>query len=304
MTASVLENLLLKPQATELSYNYIETLLLDRISSGSLGKVDGQDDFSIIMDVFAKSMHRAGSGWGVVVSKKVANRIVVGTLKQIHSFDEDSERVIESLLGLVNCCPVLIKCNYTEIISELIRIVKLSAIPSVSLWRMINVVLISKLPGNMHLYTIASYALGNIPICHTGYEAVACLEVLVTCLPFIRTYPQLLNTAIGVSQAAVNRFVDNFVVRKLSFEILAYSSRVESMPAQATQSAFLNQSQVPPPVSVVADSPLTRPVAEVHGGNSEISIKEVITTQSYSEEPGAPMDEETSPRSSCPSLDL
>jgi len=288
MTASALENLLLKPQATELSYQYIETLVINRIEKGELRELEGHDDFVALLDVFTKLLYRAGSGWSIVVAKRVSTKIVLALLKKIIRMDTESDKLLAPLSKLLLSSPILIKCNYTKIIAELTRLVRDSSVPSVNLWKLVHSVLIHELPGNIELYTIASKVIATLLVCRTGYEASLCLEVIRTIQPYISRDKQLLNTTLGVITSIARKFVDNIAVIRLVNDI---SKSTSSVRTDAVIESVVLPKGIP-------EQPINEPIPSAFIPEEPIMVEEEIVSHANH------LVDDDDGKSSCPSLDL
>lgn len=286
MTGQYLEDLLLRPQATEASYSFLEELLTTRIASKTLGSIPGKDSLVDLLNVFTKMLCRAGSGWIILKSRRISQKIIVDTLRCINEIDRDADQVLGSLIKLVGSSSVLIKCSQEQIVSEILRLLRLNSMPSVNIWRLVRSLLTVCQPGLIDLQLIISSAIANLAICRTGYEAASCMEVLSILIPSIRTNSQMLNTSVGLSRRAASVFSDDQEVGRLFREIINKSLKASNDPER-----------------LVAPVPIPTNTVLVH----EVVQERVIPAVAHVEVHQTVVEEkidQSSPRSSCPSLDL
>jgi len=291
MTVQHLEELLLRPQATEASYAFLEQLIVDRVNSKVLGVVPGKDSLVDLLHVFTKMICRAGSGWIVVKSRRISRRVIVPILSLINDADDVSNEVIGSLFKLVSVSPVFLKCEQDLILHEIVRILKITQVPSVNMWRLVRSVLIVAEVGAIETQLIISIALANLAVSRTGYEAASCMEVLLMLMKPIAQNSQMLNTTVGLSQRVLATFCDDQEVRKLSAEILRKSVETDMSQNAAEDSTAIAESVVveEPAISQMIPTKLTETIEE---SQAQSHAKLDVDT------------DDMSPRSSCPSLDL
>ena len=280
MTGQYLEDLLLRPQATEVSYSFLEQLVITRIDSKIIGSVPGKDSLVELLNVFTKMLGRAGSGWIILKSRRISRKVLVGTMRCITQIDADSDAVLGALNNLVGCSSVLLRCSQEEIIAEVMRLLKVNLMPSVNMWRLVRSLLIVCEPRLVDRQTILSSDLANLAICRTGYEAASCMEVLSILIQSIRANSQMLNTSLGLSRRAASVFSGDQEVVRLFRELLDKSKTASSQDHQT----------IPEPIVKLVEEaedvvPVVTPI-EV----PQSSIEDRV--------------DESSPRSSCPSLDL
>ena len=277
-----LENLLLKPEATEVSYGYIESLVTERVASKFLVDGGGKDYLCDLLDLLNLSLQRAGSGWAVVVSKRISARVLIGILSQMGEVSFDLDVILGSLYRLVESHPVIALCDFESLMANLLRILKANAKPSSNLMRLLASVLTVRLPSNSQLDTIATIALSHLAVSVHGSEASSCLLVLSKLTEYITRDSQLVNTTIGLAKFAVASFAEDSEVRRLAAEIITVTPQVQYADASAS---------VPKETEVVVPRPVT--VTQT----IDTVIAEMVTTSAHQEV------DASSPRSSCPSLD-
>ena len=286
-----LEQLFLRPQATESSYTFLEQLIVDRVASKALGPVEGKDSLTDLLNVFTRMLNRAGSGWIVVKSRRISRRITLPILCSIATFDSIADGVIGALYKLLSVSPVLILCDKDTILVEITRILKVAQVPSVNLWRLVRSLFVAGGVGAVEAQLIISMALANLAISRTGYEAASCLEVLSLLMPSIATNTQILSTTVGLSQRSMSVFADDLEVRRLASDIIR-----KSMEWPDTSPSELS---VAIPTPEVEESPQTVEIVEEPIAHHTMETPdEVPVTANVADQ------EDISPRSSCPSLDL
>ena len=276
---SNLQNLLLKPQATEVSYSYIESLVVDRVNSHELFTNSNKDSSVDLIDILSYVLHRAGSGWVMVVAKRLSKGVVLGILTRVSIITPQSDLVLGSLDRLISSYPVLIKCHFDQIVSQISRIIKLNPLPTPNFFDIIKSVLSVKLPSNTIIHSICSLTLSNLAVSTTGFEASSCLEVLVQISEFISRDSQLTNTALGLSNNALSQFGDNIGLRRLVADLANMLVNSKAEVAQSKQVKAVEQIET-------VEQPLERDQESPEESNESEVVDVDIS----------------SPRSSCPSL--
>ena len=283
---SRLEQILLKPQATEASYTYIESLVSGRIQNKTVFDETAVDDMAEIIDLLECCLRRAGSGWVMVVASRLSRDVVCGILSQLTVVGSREEDVIGALSRLVDANPVLVLCNHETIVNHLVRLLKSSTVSSPSLLRLVASVLSVRLPVNSILHVVAARALSLLVIARNSAQVTSCLSLLVLMTDFIGCDLQLTNTYVGLLGVAEAAFGFDAEVRRLC-RMLRGLVRTEP---ELTQDEQPHESS-----RMVVD-----PVAE----KSEL----VVVLPTLAVEPmrveAAEFPEDGSPRSSCPSLDF
>jgi len=257
------DNILLNRNATEVSFQYIESLILDRIKDGSLLENTEGDSSEDLVDLLEGCLQRAGSGWVMVVADRVSHEVILGSLKQVKALEKDSFRFLDAVSRLVRSFPVLVLCYHTEIVRESLRLVKLSQTPSVAVARLAGAVISAKLPGSEVLHSLCTLSLYHLSAVNDSITGEAILELLFECRDYLSRDSQMGNTLLGLSQNLLSRFPENRELRRIG-DLL-----------------FRRQENIP--VVVMA-------------GEEAVEAREVVLEDD--------MDEDLSPRSSCPSLEL
>jgi hypothetical protein len=279
-------DMLLRPNVTEVSFRYIESIIIECISSGELGKRSKRDCLPDLIDLLTATLQRAGSGWVTVVAHHVSANIVVATLKNINTLDSDSDRVLQSLSSLIRCFPVIAMCHHQMLTEELIRLIKLNPVVPRGVLSMVAAELFVRFPSHKELEIILTSALSNLAIASTGEDASVCLNLISMLLEYAYSNRQLWNTTLGLAQASRIKFSDDVAVRSL-YDIIMRWAVGESSNQNEVSSGPLESSN--PPYVKEKDVNMTEtPVA-----------KNISDEPSLNVEPG-----EESPRSSCPSLEF
>ena len=284
MNGEYLEELFLRPQATEVSYSFIEQLVVALVRSKHVAPIEGQDRLSDLLDLFAKMLIRTGQGWIVVKSKHISRAIVLGVLEQISEIDSNVDEILGSLNKLLTTSPVLVKCEKGSILREIVRILKLNPIVSVNMWRVVRSVLTVGYPGPIESQSIVSSALANLAVCRTGYEAAACMDILAILIPTISKNPQMLSTTLGLSRRAASKFNDDFEVLRM----------MSNLARTSTFDVLTDLIPHPAPEELMVD------VVQIE----DVQEKEITPNIAVIAEDIVPCDNDSSPKSSCPSLDL
>ena len=293
MTLEHLEDLFLRPQATEASYKFIEQLIIDRITAKIIGAIPGKDSLVDLLYVYTKMVTRAGSGWIVVKSRRIVRRIIVPILCMITTIDQVTDEVIGALVKLLSASSVLFQCEKDMIILEITRILRLAQVPSVNLWRIVRSGLIADVFGAIETQLIISVALANVAISRTGHEAASCMEVLSMLMPWVTSNSQMLSTTLGLAQRSASQFADDQEVRRLAADIIRKSSDL----------SHITDRELPVLVESTVEEVESRQIVEalVEDAPQETTVEspDHQPVEMDSGETGA-----FSPRSSCPSLDL
>lgn len=274
------EDLLLNRNATEASFKYIENLILDRVKGGSLLSSSECDTSEDLLDLLEGCLHRAGVGWVMVVADRISKDVVHGSLAQIASFDVPTYRVIDSLSRLLFSFPVLVVCNYENILRQSLRLVQLSAHnPSVAVTRLICAVVGARKPSNSDLHSICTSSLYHLSIVNDSITAEGLLELLNNCTEYLSRDVQMVNTCIGLCGVLLSKFPENREIRR---------------HAQQFRSSL----------SVIRDS--SELVVDAEQEEETINHKLDITNENDAvDEAGEVVDDDmmsSSPKSSCPSL--
>lgn len=280
MERNRLASILLRPNVSEVSFGYIETLITKALENDEDTPSAIKDTVDDVIDLLRLTLMRTGSGWVAVRGKRIS-RMIVDCLKSIKVENRDSMHVIASISRLLSAFPIIAMCAHDRLMAEIRRLLMSATYSSQNLLHLISMLIGVKLPSNGVLHEICSITLSRLAICSNSTDAVACLEVLSRVLTFLSSDSQLTNTCLGLCRGIEAQFSDDHEVRKLVFRI----RHITSIEPAETEIEIET-----PPVSVLKRCITLDPEPP--------AVKEQDTMVDFMDGRGE------SPRSSCPSLDF
>ena len=209
------EELLLNRNATEVSYKYIESLLVERVKAESLFSPSENDPTEDLVDLLEGCLQRSGSGWVMVVADRISSEIVLATLLQIQKLEINALRVIDALSRLLCSFPVIAICQYDGIMREILRLMKLASCPSVVIARLAGSLLSARKPSNGIFHTICTLSLYHLSVVNDSLPAEAVIELLNNCTEYLCRDYQMVSTCLGLSDALLAKFPENRDIRRL-----------------------------------------------------------------------------------------
>jgi hypothetical protein len=284
-----LESLLLRPQATEASYRYIESLVLKRIEETSLCSHPSVDSTADILDLLSSCLYRAGSGWVQVVAISLSKNILIPILQQITKFDEHSSSVVSALVRMFQAYPVLVRCATKSIIAELMRILRSNAVLSASFIELMTILMTEPTVSQEYVQLLVGKSICFLSITKNRVMAAACLSALVTASNFVLRDRQVHNTVLAACEAVASEFGEDLEIRRLCRVI----GEFESSRGPVGEDEDINEAPIP----VLAPTPITQ-LPIVNEEPEPKKLRAETPLEHYM------VVDESSPRSSCPSLDF
>lgn len=280
MAVQNLENLFLRPQATDVSYAYIEGIITERIKSGEWGCGDSVDNFADLIDLLSSCLYRAGSGWVMVQTHRILSKIILPTLSALEGSMTDMNGVLAGLSRLLDAYPILLRCKAEAIFQQCLRILNASKIPSPALIALIcSVSEVHRVPPRL-VQGIVAQALAFLATAKDRTLVISSLSLIERMIDFIARDAQVLRTTLGLVSVARSFFMEDSEVRRLCslIEGASHDSRETDSDSVETESAVLTAVQ---PTNCISAEPI------ISGSVKDDAMPEV-----------------DSPRSSCPSLDF
>lgn len=168
-------SILLRPNVSEVSFGYIETLITKALDNDEDTLSVSKDTVEDVIDLLRLTLMRTGSGWVAVRAKRIS-RMLVDCLKSIKVANRDSELVIASISRLLSAFPIIAMCAHDRLMAEIRRLLMSSTYSSESLLHLTSMLIGVKLPSKGVLHEISSITLSRLAICSNSRDAVACLE--------------------------------------------------------------------------------------------------------------------------------
>lgn len=280
MAVQNLENLFLRPQATDVSYGYIEGIITERIKLREWGCGESVDKFADLIDLLSSCLYRAGSGWVMVQTHRILNQIILPTLCVIDGSTTDMNGVLAGLCRLLDAHPILLRCKAEVIFQQCLRILKASKIPSPALMAIVSSISeVYRVPVRS-VQGIVAQALAFLATAKDRTLVISCLSLIERMIDFIARDAQVLRSTLGLVSVARSSFMEDSEVRRLcsSIEGASYDSGETESDSEETESAVLTAVE---PTNWISAEP------RISGTVKDDAMPEV-----------------DSPRSSCPSLDF
>ena len=281
-----LESLLLRPQATEVSYKYIESLILKRIEDRTLFSHPSVDTTADIIDLLSSTLYRAGSGWVQVVALNLSKNVVLAILQQIQTCDPQASAVLDALARLLQSFPVLSRCSTKSLSIEVMRILSVNPLVTPALMGLLTALLNERTTSQELRQLAVSKAICFLTLSKDRNMAVSCLTALVAVPEFILKDAQIHNSALAACAVASAEFGEDIEIRRLCRVI------EELEPNRTFSGPEAEEDMVEPlpstilPMTEEAIEPETKKVRSAELSENQMAIVE------------------SSPRSSCPSLDF
>ncbi len=289
---SALFGILLRPQATEACYGYIEKLLLDALSKRPVVFDSGPDTLIDLVRLLDMTLRRAGVGWTSIVAKKVSKHICLEILGNVKDHSESSESMLEALAVLMGYHPLVVRCEQEGIVSELVRLLKLNSKHSPALLLCVHSVLGACRPDEVSLYRFVSQGLATMALAETSVDVILSLRILLQVgADYIMRDAQLTRTTLGLCLSSRNRFHDNMDIRRLCEELYSALSLCRNNEEDDDSFATPTCDTIPVSEEVVIEETIEIVASETFlpSGDKQMTISEDL-------------DDLHSPRSSCPSL--
>lgn len=277
-----LEGLLLRPQATEASYRYIESLVVKRIEDGTLFSNQSVDSTADVIDLLSSCLYRAGSGWLQVVATRLSKKVIIPALAQVHEFNSKSvEDVLSALNRMLTAYPVLIRCCRDSLLKELQRIMTIPGIPCASALDLTATVIEHTEPSQEFIQLAAGKAVCYANVAKDRSMVQSSLCVLSALMDFVVRDAQILNTVLATVSTAMSLYGEDANIRRLCRTIEDFGVDRESQGIEESTHAIADlESKKKETIEITEEAPLRTQIV------------------------GAPPVDSLSPRSSCPSLDL
>ena len=282
MAVGNLENLLLRPQATEASYQYIESLITARIQSQDMRGDASVDKTSDFIDLLSSCLYRAGSGWTMMVAHRIAKNIVLALLTRMQDVQLADDAMLSSLSRLLDAYPVLIRCSQPQLVSEVLRILRKAKLPVCGLLDLLSVILNTVSLPFTDAQTVLSRTVALVPIAIDRRLATSCLRVISKLMSYVSINNQMRLSVIGASSVALSTFMEDSEIRNLCAQIEGNANVDDSASESMDETDEVEVEQIAEAVI----SPV-EPVSEPG---------KVL--------PPVQQPDLDSPRSSCPSLDF
>lgn len=281
MAVQNLENLFLRPQATDVSYAYIEGIVTERIKHQAWADNGTSDRFADLIDLLSSCLYRAGSGFVMIQTHRILNQIVLPTLSLLDGTTPILDEILAAFLRLLDAYPILLRCKSEAIFQQSLRILKTSKVPSPALMSLISATsAVYRIPLSS-LQVIIGQALAFLATAKDRALVISCLLLIQREISFIARDTQVLRTTLGLVSVARCSFMEDSEVRRLCSlieEASDDSGETEPESVEPESSTALSVSQ--PTLESKAEAVKLAPTNEIA------------------------MQEADSPRSSCPSLDF
>lgn len=278
-----LEGLLLRPQATEASYNYIESLIIKRIEDGSVFSSPSVDKTADLIDLLSSCLYRAGSGWLQVVANRLSVKVVIPILTSVTNMTDVTDEVVAALNRLLYSFPVLVRCCGESLLNQIDRIFAISALASPSIFDIASTYLSNGKASQNFIQMCTSKALCSVNLSKDRTATISSLNILSVAMEFIVKDSQIHNSALAAVAVALDEYAEDCNVRRLCRLIEDFDGYRETRESEDNEVSIAPSSEN----HILPEKEL-------------VEAKKAQTTEAHADY----QQDDVSPRSSCPSLDF